>query len=261
MTMTGDLLLAGTPEPPGFRRIVTISLALHIGIAAAALLVPREWITGPATPPVLMTISLAAGTEGPRSTGMTPIGGRPVDVIAPQPKRPEPVRPAAAKPDVMTVPVKSVPSKAPAKPSEAPPSSVPRPPTTGTALARGTAAAETGATGQSLGLSFGGGAGGTQTITLADFCCPAYVTVMLEQIRRGWANVQPDRGTTVMKYTILRDGTVTDISVEKSSGSSLLDRASRAALDLFRRDRARPLPPEYTGESLTIYLTFPYGSK
>jgi outer membrane biosynthesis protein TonB len=72
-----------------------------------------------------------------------------------------------------------------------------------------------------------------------------------------WRSVQPEHGTTVMVFTIKRDGTITDIAPETSSGSSLLDRLSRATL-MDPALKLQPLPAEYIGDHLTIHLSFPY---
>jgi TonB family protein len=60
----------------------------------------------------------------------------------------------------------------------------------------------------------------------------------------------------VVKYTIRRDGMLTQIDVVKPSNNFLLDQESRRAVINTRQLPA--LPPEYTGQNLTIHLTFEY---
>lgn len=251
-----EVLVLRAPDPAGLGRLLTWSLGVHlallVGFAAGHL-----WLFRSAPKPHVMTISLG-GTPGPRSSGMSPIGARPVEEEAPPPKRPEPIRPAAPKHEVMTVPEKARP-KPEVKPVETPlpPQRVTRPPTTGARVKTGTARAETGATGQGTGLSQGGGGGASVSGIPADFCCPDYVDTIQSLISSNWRSVQPERGTTIVRFTILKDGTVTDIHIERPSGSGLLDRASTSAL----RDnnfRLPPLPQAYTPSTLTIHLTFVY---
>ncbi|NOT44826.1 MAG: hypothetical protein HOP14_09520, partial [Acidobacteria bacterium] len=72
----------------GMRHMVAWSVAAHLVLLAAVLLKPGGWLGADDGPPrTVMTISLA-GAPGPRSGGMTQMGGRTVQDVAP----PEPVR-------------------------------------------------------------------------------------------------------------------------------------------------------------------------
>jgi outer membrane biosynthesis protein TonB len=257
--IVSDVIAIRAHDPRGLSRMITWSFAIHVtGLVLVAVL-PRTWLFRPAPQPRIMTISLG-GTPGPRSTGMTPVGGRTVEEVAPEPKRPTPIAPAAPKPDVMTVPDKApVKPKPEAKTTETtlPPSPTPRPPTTGKQVTRGSAVIETGATGQAAGLTVGGGGGGAQLTVESDFCCPGYLQEVMDRISAVWRKVQPEHGTTIMVFTIKRDGTIVDIQTERSSGSSFLDRESMATLRNSAL-RLRPLPGEYPADHLTIHLSFPY---
>jgi TonB family protein len=126
---------------------------------------------------------------------------------------------------------------------------------TGAQVTPGSARAETGATSQSTGLAFGGGGtGGNLEVT--DFCCPAYLQLMLTNIRANWRQTQVERGVTVVRYVILRDGRIAEIDVERRSGSVTLDNTSIEAL---RLTRLPPLPAEFDGERLVVHLNFKYG--
>ncbi len=103
----------------------------------------------------------------------------------------------------------------------------------------------------------GGGGGGAQLKVDSDFCCPAYLQDVVTRISSVWRSAQPEHGTTVMVFTIQRDGRITDITQEKSSGSSLLDRLSKATL-MDAALHLNPLPAEYRPDHLTIHLSFPY---
>jgi TonB family protein len=236
-------------------RALAWSLGIHAAAVLALLVVPRDWISDP--PRRMMMISLG-GTAGPRSTGTTSIGGRTVEEVSPPPRRPEPVRPTPpSKPE----PVAVKPPPSPAKPTtttkpavKPPPPRVTRPPTTGPQLVQGNTPVDTGARGQGQGLTFGGGGTGGETV-LADFCCPEYIALLTQVIDENWQKAQPQRGTTVIRFSILRNGSIADLEVVKPSGSSLLDRASRRALEA---SRLPPLPSQYRSNTLTVNLTFPY---
>ncbi len=131
-----------------------------------------------------------------------------------------------------------------------------RAPITGPAVTQGNTAVDTGASGQGAGLASGGRLSGGET-DLANFCCPAYLDAMMTAIDSRWNKNQPERGTTTIKFTVMRNGSITNIDITQPSGYGVLDRAARAALiDV----RLPPLPPDYTNETLTVHLKFPYGA-
>ena len=71
----------------------------------------------------------------------------------------------------------------------------------------------------------------------------------------GNDSVVTDGESTVIVFEILRDGTFTKPEIEKSSGSVMLDVASKAAFDKLKLPS---LPKEYTQDRLKIHLSFPY---
>ena len=78
---------------------------------------------------------------------------------------------------------------------------------------------------------------------------------MTERIRQNWNQNQTLVGTTTMRYTILRDGTLRGVTVEKSSGFLVLDDAARRALGSVKLPA---LPNEYPNQELTVHLEFVY---
>jgi protein TonB len=223
-----------------------------------ALLVVSPSLLGPVRSDaerVVMTISLG-GAPGPIAGGMTPMGGRPVQEAAPPSKRPEPVRPPAARAPEMTLPsptARKVPPKPPVR--SAPQDATSRRPTTGPETQTGSAIAETGGKGMGFGLSTGGGGTGGY-LDVGKFCCPEYLTTMLELIRRNWSSNQQVAGQTLMKFTIQRDGRIVGVEVERSSGYTALDLTSQRALLVTRQ--LPPLPGAFTERSLTVHLFFSY---
>ncbi|MEO7190793.1 MAG: TonB family protein [Vicinamibacterales bacterium] len=237
---------------------MTWSVIVHLLLAGSIIVIPRDWYTRKKATPNIMTISLG-GSAGPVTTGTTAAGGRTVEKVAPPDKRPEPIRPVP-KQEPAATPVKSTArpdtSKEVAAIKPAPPPT--RPPTTGARVVAGSTPVDTGARGQSVGLTTTGGGGSGGEADLMNFCCPEYVQHLLSEIESRWVKNQPEHGNTLLKFTIHRDGTITDISVERGSGSGVLDRIAKNALTDARLMR---LPREYTKETLTIHLTFPYGTQ
>ena len=246
------LELRALPER-GFSRAVTGSFVVHV-LGVIALFFAHQYVVAhPPVKPKLMTITLG-GSTGPRSTGMTTASARPVEQEAPQPKR-EPVKTASSQSSVMTLPVKSQPKVTPPVDRALPITSMPKPPTTGAQVRPGTSLAETGSTAQDKGLTVGGSGGSAATLEVKDFCCPDYITMILQRIEDKWNKNVPGRGFTILKFTIHRDGSITDISTD-STTNQFFENQSRSALVLARLP---PLPAEFKDDHLVIHLRFPYG--
>jgi TonB family protein len=255
-----DVLRDRMQEPDGLQRMVVISLAAHVAVAAALLLAPGRWLTSRADEPrSVMTITLGGGGEGPR-TGSTAIGGRPVQVQTPpeEAKRPEPQRAPAAKAPEMTVPTKEAPRRATGSTAvkQAPDDARGRTPTKGAETTAGSAASFTGARGQGFGLSAGGGPGSGSTLDVADFCCPDYLNTMIERIQANWNQRQDVTGEVVVRFTIQRSGELTSVSLERGSGYTILDLAAQRAVLLTKQ--LPPLPMQFPNPTLTVHLNFQY---
>lgn len=247
-------------EPQGLALTTAVSLAAHVLMLAVIALFPGQWGAG-AVPSErdVMTISLG-GAPGPRSGGMTAMGGRPVQQVVPaEPKpRPEPVQAPAVKPPEMIDPMKAPARKPPEKVDTQARVTLPDPkgrtPTKGPELRAGSAIAQTGGGGIGVGLSTGGGGTGGE-INLGDFCCPEYLQTMLQIIQRNWNSRQQIAGLAAVRFTIRRDGSLTDISVARPSGFAVLDLTAQRAVAM---SRLPPLPSAYPNEQLTITLSFEY---
>jgi TonB family protein len=113
----------------------------------------------------------------------------------------------------------------------------------------------TGARGQGFGLSSGGGANRGVELDVANFCCPEYIEQMVTLIQRNWQQNQGVVGSTVMKFTITRAGSIEGVMVERPSGFIALDLAAQRALLLTRLPE---LPPQFPNPSLTVHVTFEY---
>jgi TonB family protein len=237
--------------------LVGWSAVAHLVLTLLVAIVPASWIGAiTSEPEVIMQVSLG-GAVGPRDGGLATLGGRPIQQERPieAKKAVEPVRAPAAKAPEMIEPTKTAPKKLTptAKVEAKDPRS--RTPTKGDKVEQGSAVAQTAGRGQGFGLSAGGGGTGGY-LDVANFCCPDYLATMIDLINRNWSSKQGARGTTLLKFDIERDGRITNVAVERSSGVQALDYFSQRSLALTRQ--LPPLPAAYTGERLTLHLYMDY---
>ena len=257
-----DVLRDRMQRPEGLQRTVTLSAAAHVLCAAALVFAPGGLLQQRKAAPIVMTISLGGGGSGPENGGMTAMGGRPIQEVKPpdEPVKREAVRPPAAKTPEMTMPLpnakptKAAPSRAEVK--SAPDEARGRTPTRGAEKSAGTTVADTGVRGQGFGLASGGGPGSGSTLDVADFCCPEYLTTMMRMLKRAWNPNQGATGQAIVKFTIQRDGRLTDITVEKKSGLETLDLAAQRAV--FTTRSLPALPDAFPNPTLTVHLNFRY---
>jgi TonB family protein len=251
-----DIIAARSREPEGLNRMIALSVAAHVVVVAVLMFAPKPDFSDDA-PRTVMTISLG-GAPGPRSGGMTQMGGRAVQAAQPLESRRSRAEPAPApKAPEMSLPRPDARPRPPqARPAQAPQESTARTPSTGPEPREGTARAETGARGRGFGLTTGGGGGAGAQLDVANFCCPEYVATFVQRIQQNWNQNQGVTAEVVVKFTIQRDGTMTDVQVEKPSGFIALDMAAQRAV--LATARLPPLPAQFTNPTLTVHLTFDY---
>ena len=106
-----------------------------------------------------------------------------------------------------------------------------------------------------LGVGGAGGSGFDQ-----DFEYSYYVQQMFGRIFQHWQRV-PVRGKTytVIRFTIMRDGRLQDIQIERSSGVPQLDRAASRAV--YLSDPLPPLPQSYPRDRVGVHLRFEYSDQ
>ena len=256
-----DVLRDRMQTPAGLQRMISVSVAAHLALAAALIFARGGLLTRHDVPPTLMTISLS-GSAGPENGGMTALGGRPVQAVTPpeEASKREAARPPAAKTPEMTVPLPNAkPVKATPGPTvkQAPDEARGRTPTKGAQPAFGSAIADTGVRGQGFGLSTGGGAGSGSSLDITgDFCCPEYLATMTMRIRSAWNQNQGAAGTSLIKFTIQRDGQIVNASIERGSGTVTLDTAALRAV--LTTKTLPPLPDAFPNPTLTVHLNFQY---
>jgi protein TonB len=257
-----DVLRDRMAEPAGLQRMVLLSVLAHVAATAVVLLASGTLLARPSSQPRnIMTISISGAGEGPRNGGFTAAAAQPVQAPLPsQELKRAPILPPAARTPEMVIPTNKPATKAaktpPAVVKNAPDDARGRTPTRGAQPTPGNAVAYTGARGQGFGLSTGGGAGSGSTLDVADFCCPDYIATMIDRIRSAWQQNQGATGDVLVKFTIQRSGQIVDASVEKPSGSSVLDLAALRAV-LGTRS-LNPLPAQFPNPTLTVHLNFQY---
>jgi TonB family protein len=255
-----SVLLGRSREAEGLNRMIAISLGIHAVIMVAVVLMPRDWLrTAPENEAPPMMISL--GPSGTADTGgMTAITSAPVQRESPDAKS-EPTPPAPKTPE-MTAPAPDVKPKPEPPPVKKPiEKSTTKKPSEGPETKSGAARVVTPNAAQ---VPFGGlaeRAGGPLStggvrLDVANFCCPEYIETMTQRIRSNWDQQQGAAGQTSVKFTIRRDGMLTNVEVEKTSGNPLLDLEARKAI--YNTKQLPPLPELFTPPTLTVYVTFDF---
>lgn len=257
MDAVTEVLIDRSRDADKVTRMVLLSLAVHIVLVAAVALVPNRWNT-PAETANVMTISLAGGAEGPLQ-GRNPMPGREVQQVAPESAKPRVVTPPAPPKPEMVEPVKTAKAAPRTAVKPEPKKDEPnrgRTPTQGTEVKQGAARANTqGAAIPWGGLATGGGGVPGAYTDFGDFCCPEYLTAMTRLIYANWQQKQGVDGTSLVKFTVRRDGTIADIEIEQGS-NQYLNLASQRAIAQTRR--VPPLPAAFTPSQLTVHLVFQY---
>ena len=251
------IILGRSREVDGLSRMITVSLVVHTALVALLFVVPPGWLTTePDSPERPMMISLGL-PPGEKTGGLTSIASAPVQAVAPPETRPVVTPPAVTVPE-MIAPSPDLKPKPTPKPIEKPvDKSSTRKPSTGAEVKTGAARVNTpnAAEVQFGGLaSGGGGTGGVRTD--GDFCCPEYIETMKSLVYRNWDRNVGVQGRVEIKFSIRKDGMLTNVGVEKTSGNPLLDLESRRAV--LTTQQIPPLPDRYAPQTLTVYLIFEY---
>jgi len=255
MDAVSEVLIARSAKDETLSSLVWASAAVHLLLIGAFVFLPAAWFGAENKPPeTIMNISLG-GPVGPKDGGLATLGGRTIQQAVPveAKKAIEPVRPPSAKPPEMVEPTKAPPRKNP-PPKIAAKDPRGAKPTVGKEVQQGTSIAETGAKGRGFGLSSGGGGTGGY-LDVQNFCCPEYLSTVYASIKTNWNDRQGAAGTTLVKFTIQKDGRIVDVAVEKSSGIETLDLYARRAVMLTK---APPLPSPFPDPVLVIHLYFDY---
>ena len=251
-----DILIERSRVADGMSRMFAVSLMAHALLLAVLVVMPADWRSAAQDTGPVMTISLG-GTEGPETPGLTSIAERPVQTVAAPNEKPVDVPPAPKAPE-MVEPTPTAKPTARSKPVEKPVErSSTRKPTAGEEVKTGDARAKTGGAAIPFGgLATGGGGDEGVRLDVQNFCCPDYIQTMVQRIKQSWDSKQGAGGKVGVKFTIRRDGMLTNVEVEEPSGQAMLDLESRRAVLMTRQ--LPPLPSEFTPPNLTVHMTFNY---
>jgi len=217
-----------------------IALFLHGSIVGAIFLASRHAAARPAQLPAV-SVRIIQPDPAPRRRRPANPAPRPTSppqakTAVPEPE-PEPIVTALPEPE----PQEQRPSEdamaAPEQQATPRPTSVPAP------------------AGDGSGLSIGGDHGQQIPGIPSDFHFAYYVQRMLALIESRWYKPVAPEGTKArVRFTINREGRLSRIELESSSGNSSFDRAALRAM--HGANPLPPLPPAYAKSTLTVHLTF-----
>jgi TonB family protein len=130
----------------------------------------------------------------------------------------------------------------------------------------GSAAGTGGGSGSGIRIGGGGGAGTepgfssafSSQIGLSNFPFTYYLQIIIDKVSSNWFTSLIDAGISgkfhaTVYFKINRDGKISDIKIQESSGIESLD---MSALRAVQSSSFPPLPRDYEGEFLAIFLIF-----
>lgn len=254
--------MIATPAPAGGPAL-TVSDLLERRLARA----PRVLATAAAGAVLAhagFLLFLALVTK-PRPAAVVPPSVR-VGVISPSAlRRREPpaaaspvekARPRIEKPDDTPKPSeKALPVPQPKKPEKAKPAPVAKPEAVPAEKPQAGPAVELPAAGGSAEPSTTAAFGASVSALDADFPFAYWLDQLLSLVGAGWLKPNVADGTfATVFFRVQKNGTLTDVKVEKTSGLAFYDRAATRAV--FSANPLPPLPPEFKGDSLGVHLEF-----
>lgn len=92
----------------------------------------------------------------------------------------------------------------------------------------------------------------------ANFPFSYYLRQVTGRIEENWVRPQHNLGRVVIYFRIKRDGTIAEPQIHESSRNSAVDLLASGAVR--RSEPFPPLPVEFGGDFLGIYLCFGLGS-
>lgn len=96
-------------------------------------------------------------------------------------------------------------------------------------------------------------------IDTQDFPFVYYITILQNRIQGNWqppyqASEQQEKMSALVRFQVLKNGKIANVSLEKSSGRYLFDQAAQRAV--YSADPLPPLPDEFYGEFLSVHIEF-----
>ena len=248
-----------------------LSAILHVVLAVAFVLGARAWSQSQPKTYVVNLVPAVAAVGSPQGRTTPVLPPRPEEIARPEPTRPTelpqretaretaaPEMPARAReplalPDRASAPRPSATPRAGDKelPSMASPSPRPAPAperAPSETVARATAPPPIG---RRDGAPQGAGA---MTLNVSDFPFAWYVRTVHAKITERWAGRAIPGQQPVAVFDIGRDGRISGLAIEKSSGNTYYDQAALRAIT--EAAPFPPLPAEFGGQALGVKLGF-----
>ncbi|HMA17150.1 MAG TPA: energy transducer TonB [Thermoanaerobaculia bacterium] len=223
-----------------------LAIVLHVSVAAAfiysSMIHPVSFVSPRTVAVRLLPAGSLKGGEAPAPAPAPPPDTKKILKPAPEDEPPPPTDKAVLLPGKEDKKKPATPSRPATERPRAPDVSLP-------------------SSGESSGGGSGGavGAGGSVGVSGAafdsDFQFSYYVERMLVAIGMNWFKPsQAGSISPVIHFRIEKDGTISDASIERSSGLPFVDRAALRAV--LSSSPLPPLPAEYSGSQLGVHLKF-----
>ncbi|MEW5899911.1 MAG: TonB family protein [Acidobacteriota bacterium] len=251
-----------------FKRAVYISIAAHLAIFILILISPH--LPKPSRKGLVhyVPINLVAGGGGSGGRRGAPAVSKPVppakketlrDLTTPQKAQPEP-KPGMRYP--VDKPAKEAKKKTDKKAAITKPEPAPPEKSAQAGAKEGAAAEGEGEGGYGTGLRIGGGTGPGDWgpgVGLANFPYTYYLNIITDRVSANWFTSLVDPGVsgnfqTVVYFRIQRNGQISDVKIEQSSGLTPLDLSALRAVGASAP--FPPLPKDYDDAYLAIHLIF-----
>jgi protein TonB len=253
---------------------IVVAAIVHGALAAAVIISASVWTARQPKTYVINLVPAVAATGAPDRRPATTLPSRPDDVVARAPTRPAdlPVRasassemPARETPTASGLADRTMPSRAPALPHagdkelptvpSSPPVTKPVPapaPAPATPARREVAVAPPPPPlGRPTGSALGSGA---VTLNVSDFPFAWYMRIISAKVTEGWSARALEGRQPVAVFEIGRNGQVSNLSIEKSSGNPYYDQAALRAI--IGANPFPPLPEDYKQPFLRVHMGF-----
>src|SRR5207245_916476 len=215
-----------------------LSAILHVVLAVAFVLGARAWSQSQPKTYVVNLVPAVAAVGSPQGRTTPVLPPRPEEIARPEPTRPTelPQRETARETAAPEMPARA--REPLALPERAPSETV----------ARATAPPPIG---RRDGSPQGAGA---MTLNVSDFPFAWYVRTVHAKITERWAGRAIPGQQPVAVFDIGRDGRISGLAIEKSSGNTYYDQAALRAIT--EAAPFPPLPAEFGGQALGVKLGF-----
>lgn len=256
------------------------SALLHGSLAAGVVLSAGYWATEKPKTYVVNLVPAIAAVGSPQGRAETPPAPSPTPPPVLPPRAEEVARPAPSRPaelpareasrempprarDMATLPDRALPTRPPALPKagdkELPAmASTAKPAPTPTSSERPTADVARVAPPPPpvpLGRRDGSPQGsGPMTLNVSDFPFAWYLSRVQAKVTEKWVGKALPGQQPVAVFEISREGQVSRLAIEKSSGNSYYDQAALRAIT--EANPFPPLPAEFPGQTLRVHLGF-----